>query len=750
MNKFNTTIVILICFILVVPVQDINAQCPPTTAGPGNSTVSNTVTVATSVGSNSFNTFNDSETDFGTSGWTAPAVNGTCGDSDPAGTNPVVLVADCNSDVSQTICYEFPVSSFDPAETGATADFIGFDFSYLNTTVNAADGSEVDLVGILDSEAYQTVGGVCTQLVPAQLNPYGHPEFDDPTGTPGTDAGAFDPNSSIWFCVEVGFTMGSTAGCGDPTENGGAGSGVTTFTCGNAVTYGNGDTNVAAATCGSSFTYCYDDGLTDNVIWEVCPTSPTEGVALTIDAGSFETSFDILEIYTGASGSGTGGTQLFGDWGDLTGETVQSFEGECLTLVISSDGTSGSCVGGSETALAVSTTCLTPCDETCAAVTTEGCNVWVTPDDTFAGSYDEIEANGGVSCFPSLNVSTTTQSHTSCYEYVATTPSFVVLPGTSTIEYQDTDGNECDQNITNITVYSDGTGCTTPVDITATNEFTGATIGNTYVVCVTGEAGNGAAEGVCAFECIATSITPLAPVCDQFNAELLYARDCNTVVFAIGFDTDAAGVPTNGATSDPADYTWTMNSSIAGTQTDNIGFFDTDADGDGDFLGNIMTFTADQLEQGCNPVPWTTSVTVLCPDGTTTATLDAGLGVQTLSSFDVIADFGETTVLYPDVANFTLVETPGGCGTAPMVTITAPNGDVCYTETGTAPTEPACGSGATNSSPLSYDQTFGDSSADALISGDCSRQFMNTIAADCVALPCACDAEAGTICPEAP
>ncbi len=231
--------------------------------------------------------------------------------------------------------------------------------------------------------------------------------------------------------------------------------------------------------------------------------------------------------------------------------------------------------------------------------------------------------------------------------------------------------------------------------------------------------------------------------CDEFDNILLFTGACDEITLGIGWQTDGAGVPLSGATEDPANYSWTVNSSIAGTQTDNIGFFDTDGDGTGDFLGNIITYTADQLAQGCAAEAFPTTVDVLCPDGTV-AVLNLAAGPANLMGLDAVALFGASPLLYPDPDGFMLSEISGGCGMAPSVTITAADGTICFTETGTAPAEPPCDSGTTNSSPLDYDQTFGDSSADPLISpaNDCAAQFTGTVPADCAAELCP------SVCPD--
>ncbi|MEN0003324.1 MAG: T9SS type A sorting domain-containing protein [Bacteroidota bacterium] len=93
----------------------------------------------------------------------------------------------------------------------------------------------------------------------------------------------------------------------------------------------------------STHTYCYTDGLVDEVAFEICPS---EGriVEADINQGEFfEILNDNLTVYSGAAGSGTDGTIVFGPAsGDLTtvsgNQDIQSLAaGECLIFVINSN-----------------------------------------------------------------------------------------------------------------------------------------------------------------------------------------------------------------------------------------------------------------------------------------------------------------------------------------------------------------------------------------------------------------------------
>ncbi len=74
--------------------------------------------------------------------------------------------------------------------------------------------------------------------------------------------------------------------------------------------------------------------------------------------------------------------------------------------------------------------------------------------------------------------------------------------------------------------------------------------------------------------------------------------------------------------------------------------------------------------------------------------------------------------IFPDPTAFTVSETPGACGVAASVVITAENGDLCFEMTGNAPTE--CG----DSEPLTYQ-------FDPAFAAACNIVFSGTIEAAC-------------------
>jgi hypothetical protein len=112
----------------------------------------------------------------------------------------------------------------------------------------------------------------------------------------------------------------------------------------------------AACSCPSGeITYfnCYDNNETNIVIFEVCPDAGQFAKA-EIDQGTYGSPDDFITIYQGNSGSGTGGTIVFGPInGDLSGTSLTStIADECL-IFVSNSGPIASCADGFETSLIV-------------------------------------------------------------------------------------------------------------------------------------------------------------------------------------------------------------------------------------------------------------------------------------------------------------------------------------------------------------------------------------------------------------
>ncbi|MEN0003328.1 MAG: hypothetical protein AAF798_04270, partial [Bacteroidota bacterium] len=118
----------------------------------------------------------------------------------------------------------------------------------------------------------------------------------------------------------------------------------------------------ALAPCGcptgqNSFFYCPGNNETDVVMFEVCPSAGMAAQA-TITAGTLASSpftdGDVLNVFSGASGSANAGTLIQGPLsGNLSGTMISgSVADDCLIFVLTTGG-AGSCQDGNETGIAV-------------------------------------------------------------------------------------------------------------------------------------------------------------------------------------------------------------------------------------------------------------------------------------------------------------------------------------------------------------------------------------------------------------
>ena len=116
----------------------------------------------------------------------------------------------------------------------------------------------------------------------------------------------------------------------------------------------------AACTCPGgevSYFHCQGNSESNLVAFEVCPSAAGMAVQATINSGTYNVFFadgDQLDVYSGASGSGTTGTLVSGALtGDLFGTVIMgSIADDCL-IFVSNTGPTGSCQDGLETALSV-------------------------------------------------------------------------------------------------------------------------------------------------------------------------------------------------------------------------------------------------------------------------------------------------------------------------------------------------------------------------------------------------------------
>jgi hypothetical protein len=105
----------------------------------------------------------------------------------------------------------------------------------------------------------------------------------------------------------------------------------------------------------TSNTYCYGDGLVNEVAFEFCPSAGMAAQS-TINSGTFGIPPNTLTVYSGASGSGTAGTIVFGPaTGDVSGNTIEGLAADqCLIFVVNSiPGVPINCEDGFDTQLQV-------------------------------------------------------------------------------------------------------------------------------------------------------------------------------------------------------------------------------------------------------------------------------------------------------------------------------------------------------------------------------------------------------------
>jgi len=173
--------------------------------------------------------------------------------------------------------------------------------------------------------------------------------------------------------------------------------------------------------------------------------------------------------------------------------------------------------------------------------------------------------------------------------------------------------------------------------------------------------------------------------CETYDA-VSVAAGCNVFDICIGY-TDASGFDPTGTT-----MTVDFGTATGGTfVNDGIFAFDNDGDGVAESAGYCVTYTFDV--QGCDPIPYSGLVTLMCPDGTE-GVLDAGTGAIALTDADVVGGvFGVAGggAFYPVLTAGTV--TPAVCptlvdnsdGVAASIEVTSPDATVCTTIAGEAP-----------------------------------------------------------------
>ncbi len=119
-----------------------------------------------------------------------------------------------------------------------------------------------------------------------------------------------------------------------------------------------------ASTCVGAFgPFCYD--MTSTVVPVAVDICPDPGQAIQIDftAGGVENNFDELQVFCGAMGSGTGGTQIYNSYGaagDLAGLSFSCpVADRCISVYINSDG-SVTCNSSGFTPIEFTSSCVPP------------------------------------------------------------------------------------------------------------------------------------------------------------------------------------------------------------------------------------------------------------------------------------------------------------------------------------------------------------------------------------------------------
>ena len=123
---------------------------------------------------------------------------------------------------------------------------------------------------------------------------------------------------------------------------------------------------------------CYTNSTVTAIQVDICPDDNTMAVSISFTAGEVENNYDELEIYEGASGSGTSGTQIYsgyGTGGDLSGLVVDGItSGACLSVYIDADFSNNCNDNGYDTPI-FDASCYSPpppnCDANLTSTTTD-------------------------------------------------------------------------------------------------------------------------------------------------------------------------------------------------------------------------------------------------------------------------------------------------------------------------------------------------------------------------------------------
>ena len=124
------------------------------------------------------------------------------------------------------------------------------------------------------------------------------------------------------------------------------------------------------AQCGTTVNtgVCYVNSTLNTLAVDICPTDPADIVTISFTAGSKEGCCDEVIVYSGAAGTGTGGTDIYNSsagGGTLAGIIVEgTTAGECLSVYIDADG-SVDCTTEGGVPASFDVTCATPTPAGC-------------------------------------------------------------------------------------------------------------------------------------------------------------------------------------------------------------------------------------------------------------------------------------------------------------------------------------------------------------------------------------------------
>jgi len=82
---------------------------------------------------------------------------------------------------------------------------------------------------------------------------------------------------------------------------------------------------------------CYGNDLLDEIVIEICPDDSADSAILDVFSWELEMIFDNVTFYTGAQGTGAGGTIVAGPLDGTVSGSFTSNPGECISAVVNSD-----------------------------------------------------------------------------------------------------------------------------------------------------------------------------------------------------------------------------------------------------------------------------------------------------------------------------------------------------------------------------------------------------------------------------